>query len=105
MHPPENNYLAGVLLVPSGLDMVLGFGWGSLHWFVSSSYSPSVALDRLAHLPLLLLPGLNVTILTGVVDCFFCRPMRCFSWKLLNDLNGSSVCGSACSSPFCVPGF
>ena len=65
---PENNYLAGVLLVPPGLDMVLGFGWGSPHWFVSFSCSPSVALDSLADLPLLLLPGLNVMILTGVVD-------------------------------------
>ena len=65
---PENNYLAGVLLVPSGLDMVLGFGWGSPHWFVNFSYSPSVALDSLADLPLLLLPGLNATILTGVVN-------------------------------------
>ena len=65
---PENNYLTGVLLVPSRLDIVLGFGWGSLHWFVDFSYSPSVALDSLAHLPLLLLPGLNLMILTGVVD-------------------------------------
>ena len=65
---PENNYLAGVFLVPSGLDVVLGFGWGSLHWFVRFSYSSSVALDTLAHLLLLLLPGLNVTILTDVVD-------------------------------------
>ena len=48
--------------------MVLGLGWGSLHWFVGFSYSSSVALDSLAHLLLLLLPGLNVTIQTGVVD-------------------------------------